>query len=280
MNTSNCIIMCPDIAGIVHEITGFLFKNGANIVRLEQHIEDGMFFMRVEWEKKQFNIHTEKDFLHAFEIIQQKFDITIILDVGIKKKKIGIFCSKEAHCIIDLLGRIETGEIEIEVPYIISNTNTLEPIIKKFNIPFFYIPTTLGIIHEKDQLEIIKKYKTDVIVLARYMKILSAEFIEKANQHIINVHHSFLPSFVGAKPYEEAFDRGVKIIGATAHYVIPELDQGPIIEQSVQRINHGKDILELKRLGRESEKQAFSFAIRKHIENKLVIYKNRVIVFE
>lgn len=279
MRRANLVVSCPDQPGIVMMVTEFLFKNGTNISSLEQHIEDGYFFMRVEWELKDSNLRDEKSFRAAFEFLREKLGMEIWVDFCVNKKRVGLFCSKELHCLIDILARVEIGELDIEIPYVISNFSDAKSVVENFKIPFFYISALDGK-YEQDQLGILKNYSTDVIVLARYMKILSGEFIEKVNQPIINVHHSFLPSFVGAKPYDEAYERGVKLIGATSHYVIPELDRGPIIEQTVKRIDHTSDPKNLKLVGRESEKEVLSFAIKKHIENKLVVYKNRVIVFQ
>ena len=260
-------------------VTEFLFRNGANIASLEQHIEDSYFFMRIEWELKDSSLRDEKSFKDAFEVIREKLKMNIRVDFCKRKKRVGLFCSKELHCLIDILARLEIGELDIEIPYVISNFSDCESVVENFKIPFFYISTKNGG-YEQKQMQILHDHPTDVIVLARYMKILSEKFITEVAQPIINVHHSFLPSFVGAKPYDEAYERGVKLIGATSHYVIPELDQGPIIEQTVKRIDHSSDSSGLKLVGRESEKEVLAFAIKKHIENKLIVYKNRVIVFQ
>jgi len=279
MNTFNMIIACPDKKGIIYDITSFLFSLGANIIELEQHIEDSMFFMRIKW---QMNSSLSKDdFLQKIQGLQQKFNLTIKLDNSGASKKLGLFCSKELHCLIDVLGKAATNELNISIEYVISNHKNVQSLVEKFNIPFFYIPTKKGSFqHESECLKVMNNYQTDFIGLARYMKILSGDFLQNAQQKIINVHHSFLPSFIGANPYEEAYERGVKLIGATSHYVTEELDQGPIIEQVVRRIKHSHNIKNLKLMGKESEKEVFAFAIRKHLENKLIVYKNRTIVFE
>lgn len=281
MKLANIVISCPDQPGIVRAVTDFLFGNGANISFLEEHTEDGFFFMRVEWERANSSFSNETEFNSAFEQIRSDFNMNVKLDFNEKKKRLGLLCSREAHCLLDILSRVLIGELNVEIPYVISNFADVETMVKKFEIPFYHVPATAGSSeHEQKMLEIVLKNQTDLIGLARYMKVLSAEFIDGVHQKIINVHHSFLPSFVGAKPYDEAYERGVKLIGSTAHYVTPELDQGPIIEQDVKRIKHSHEITNLKLMGRESEKQVFSFAIRKHVENKLIIYKNRTIVFE
>lgn len=278
---NNITISCPDKPGIVRAVTDFLFRNGANISFLEEHIEDGYFFMRLEWERDGAVLQNEAEFAKAFQQIQAEFKMDTTLDFNERKKRLGLLCSREAHCLIDILSRVLIGELNVEIPYVISNFVDVGTIVEKFQIPFYDVPATMGSNeHEKKMLEIIQQNPTDLIGLARYMKVLSPDFIDGVGQKIINVHHSFLPSFVGAKPYDEAYQRGVKLIGATSHYVTAELDQGPIIEQDVKRIKHSHEIANLKLMGREIEKQVFSFAIRKHVENKLIIFKNRTIVFE
>ncbi len=301
--TASIIIVCPDRQGIVAAVTTFLFGHGANVSALEQHIEDGFFFMRVEWELENFDLDDENKFADKFASVRKQFNMEISLEFSGNKKRVGLFCSKEAHCLVDLLGRCLIGELNIEIPYVISNFEDCRKIVEKHDIPFFFVaaekssnthevpssedlrPTSTAsgassFQHEEKCLEIIKKFPSDVIGLARYMKVLSPAFIKDAGQKIINVHHSFLPSFVGAKPYDEAYERGVKIIGATAHYVTAELDQGPIIEQRVKVIRHSHNIENLKLIGRECEKEVFAFALKKQIENKLAIFKKRTIVFE
>lgn len=281
MKLANIVISCPDKPGIVRAVTDFLFKNGANISFLEEHIEDGYFFMRVEWERDSSSLQNETEFAAAFASIQDEFGMNVKLDFNERKKRLGLLCSRELHCLIDILSRVLIGELNVEIPYVISNFADAEMIVEKFGVPFYHVPAVTGsFAHESKMLEIIRENPTDLIGLARYMKVLSSEFIDGVEQKIINVHHSFLPSFVGAKPYDEAYQRGVKLIGATSHYVTPDLDQGPIIEQDVKRIKHSHEIANLKLMGREIEKQVFSFAIRKHVENKLIIFKNRTIVFE
>lgn len=280
-NTANLIITCPDRPGIIKDISAFLFEYWANISFLEEHTEEGQFFMRVEWELENFSLKSKKDFLKAFGPIKEKFLMEIILDFKNTRKKVGLFCSREWHCLIDILTKTFLGELDIEISYVISNSLDLEEIVKKFWVPFYYIPTKKDSFeHEKEQLTIIRKYKTDFIGLARYMKILSQDFIESIWQKIINIHHSFLPSFIWARPYNDAYARGVKLIGATAHYVIPELDQWPIIDQQVKRVKHCHDVWKLKQIGKVCEKEVFANAIQKQRENKIIVYKNRSIIFE
>ncbi len=278
MKTANLIISCPDRPGIVKTVTEFLFKHRTNISYLEEHVEDNHFFMRIEWQILDSDLKDHEIFNKAFQEIQKEFQMETKLDFHHQKKLLGLFCSRELHCLADILSRVEIGELNVQIPFIISNAENAQTLAEKFNIPFYHIPATGN--YEAQQLEIVHQHQVDIIGLARYMKVLSPEFIEKiGTDNIVNVHHSFLPSFIGAKPYEEAYLRGVKLIGATAHYVISKLDQGPIIEQTVKRIDHRFNVENLKLLGRESEKEVFATAIKKHLENKLIIYKNRVVVF-
>ncbi len=278
---ANLLISCKDTPGIVKTITGFLLSHNANIANLEQHIENDLFFMRIEWELDNFTIKNRQEFLSKFSYIQKQYDITLTLALCNKKIKVGLLFSREPHCLIDILSRVEIHELNIEIPFVISNFNDWRSIVEKFNIPFYYIPTKKNSVeHEKEILNIVQKYDTDLLALARYMKILSQDLIKNVNQKIINVHHSFLPSFIGANPYDEAYKRGVKLIGATSHYVTEELDQGPIIEQSIQRVKHIYDTTNLKLIGRSCEKEVFYFAIKKHIENKIITFNNKTIIFE
>lgn len=277
MKTANIVISCPDQKGIVHAVTWFLFNQNANIVSLEQHIEDWTFFMRVEWDLTDFPL-SKIDFIENFTPIWEKFDMDVKADFKEARKRLWLFCSKDAHCLWDILIKYEMNELDVDIPYVISNHESCRSLVTKFNIPFFHIPTSPN--YEDQMLEIITNNKTDVIALARYMKILSERFVNNVNQKIINVHHSFLPSFIWADPYEQAYRRGVKLIGATSHYVIPELDQGPIIHQITRRISHAHSATNLKLIWRESEKEVFALAIKKHIDNKIIVYKGRTIIFE
>lgn len=278
MNTSNVTIVCPDKKWIVNAVTWFLLAQNANILDLEQHVENNTFFMRLEWE------NLEKDSKEIFEKKFKQIKDTFWMKINFDNKNIkrlGVFCSKEIHCLWDILLKNSSWELEAEICFVISNSLDPKDLVEKFNIPFYYTPCKKDSFeHEEAQLEIVKKYKTDFLWLARYMKILSENFISWVDQKIINVHHSFLPSFIWAKPYEEAHQRWVKIIWATSHYVIPELDKWPIIEQTTKRISHWFWIDKLKIIWRESEKETFSFALKKHIENKIVTYKNRTIIFD
>ena len=279
MNTANLLVACLDKKGLVHSITGFLYEHNANLITLEQHIEDGMFFMRVEWDLADFKL-SEENFLNAFHFLQEKYKMDVTAHYNSKKTKLGLFCSHDPHCLVDILMRYQTRGFPIEISFVISNFDDCRSFVENHKIPYYYISTKKGAIdYERKHLEIIRKYDTDLLGFARYMKVVSNDFINQVNQKIINVHHSFLPSFIGSKPYDEAYERGVKMIGATAHYVTPDLDRGPIIEQTIRRISHAHKVKNLKIMGKESEKEVFAFAIKKHIENKVIVYKNRTIVF-
>lgn len=279
MNTANLLVTCEDQKGLVATITKFIAEHQGNLVILEQHIEDGYFFMHCEWNLTDFNL-SKDEFLSKFKSIQTKHKMSIEVNYSMEPKRLGLFCSSDSHVLMDVLMRYQTGELKVKIPYVISNFENCRQFVELFKIPFYYIPTPKGSFeYEREQLKIIQKHPTDFIGLARYMKVISDEFIKEVGQKIINVHHSFLPSFIGAKPYEEAYERGVKMIGATSHYVTPELDQGPIIQQAIRRVTHAHQVENLRLMGRESEKEVFAFALKKHIENKIVVYKNRTIVF-
>lgn len=276
MKTASLIISCQDLKGIIFQITAFLYELGANIVNLEQHIEDGMFFMRIEWDLEEFQLD-EQGFCERFAPIVAQYGMQSRLDFGKDDKQIALFCSRELHCLLDIINRIQIGELQTKIAFVASNYDDAESVTNRFDIPFFHIPN--GESQEAGLLALIKQYDLECVGLARYMKILSERFLQEADLPIINVHHSFLPSFVGAKPYDEAYERGVKLIGATSHFVTKELDQGQIIEQETLRVTHGNSVDEFKTLGRKCEKEVFAVALKKQLENKLIVYKNRAIVF-
>jgi formyltetrahydrofolate deformylase len=277
VKTASLIVSCKDVKGIIFKVTSFLYKSNANIVNLEQHIEDDHFFMRIEWDLKNFNLDENK-FKKEFKNIVDEHGMNYVLDYKDKRKKIALFCSKELHCILDIINRKNIGEFDFDIAFISSNYTNAKDYADKFYIPFYHVED--GKNQEGKLLKIIKNYEIACIGLARYMKVLSKDFLDKCkNLPIINVHHSFLPSFIGAKPYDEAYGKGVKIIGATSHYVTKDLDRGQIIEQETLRITHGNSIDEIKTMGRKCEKEVFAIALKKHLENKIIIYKNRTIVF-
>jgi formyltetrahydrofolate deformylase len=282
-NTAIILMYCNDQQGIVAKVTEFLDNNNGNIIYLEQHVDsqEKIFFMRIEWELENFLIPREKipDFFGTQ--IASKYVMTWRLFFPDITPRMAIFVSRYSHCLYDMLSRIQSGEWSVEVPLIISNHHDLKHIADKFEMPFHCIPINKEnkMEQEKKELELLKTNRVDFIVLARYMQIISADFIREYPNRVINIHHSFLPAFPGAKPYHSAYERGVKIIGATSHYVTAELDTGPIIEQDVTRISHTDNVDKLIRKGQDLEKIVLSRAVLLHLQRKTLVYKNRTIVF-
>ena len=275
-------IHCPDKKGIISETTNFLQNEGGNIVYLDQFVdrENNIFFMRIE-------VVLKEDFSET--AFKQKFDqeIAIVhqmsyeINDSLKKVKLGVFVSKYNHCLYDILARYQAGDWNVEIPFIVSNHQDLEAVAKQFNIPYFHIPITKETKREaeKKQLQLLKDFEVDFIVLARYMQIIPSEMIQAFPNKIINIHHSFLPAFAGAKPYHAAYERGVKIIGATSHYVTEELDAGPIIEQDITIVSHVHSVHDFILKGRDLEKIVLSKAITKHLDRKTIVYNNKTVIF-
>ncbi len=277
------LVHCPDTTGIVAAITEFIFKNSGNIIDLAQHVdsENKIFFMRVEWSLDEFIIPNDKIGEYFQTLIAEKFNMTWNLSISSQIPRMAIFVSKLPHCLYDILSRIQTGEWNVKVPVIISNHPELESTAKSFGIDYVMFKNVKENKKEieKQQLEILKDYNVDFIVLARYMQILTDDFISEYPNKIINIHHSFLPAFPGARPYHSAFERGVKIIGATSHYATAELDGGPIIDQDVVRVSHNDSINDLIRKGRDLEKVVLSRAIWAHMNKNVLVYNNKTVVF-
>jgi formyltetrahydrofolate deformylase len=282
-NTAILLIHCPDKSGIVAAVTDFLFNNNGNILDLEQHVDrdTNTFFMRVEWQLDDFSIEKNKIEDYFETLIGKRFEMKWKLHFSDKKPKMAIYVSKASHCLYDILSRYQSKEWAVEIPLIISNHPNLEFIAERFDIPYFYLPMTKTNKAEQEakQLELLEKYEVDFVVLARYMQIISDDFIQYYEDRIINIHHSFLPAFIGAKPYHQAFERGVKIIGATSHYVTKELDAGPIIAQDVAKITHKEDIKALILKGKNLEKMVLSEGIALHLQRKILPYGNKTIIF-
>ena len=284
-STAILLLHCPDRLGIITEITKFITDNNGNIVYLDQYVDevDHMFFMRVEWDLKEFLIPSEKLEEYIDTLYSKRYDMKFRLYFGNVKPRMAIFVSKMSHCLYDLLARYKAGELNVEIPCIVSNHEDLRYVADQFDIPYYVwsIKKDWSNKQEVEQAEMqtLRDLKVNFIVLARYMQIISDEMIAAYPSRIINIHHSFLPAFVGAKPYHQAWERGVKIIGATSHYVTAELDAGPIIEQDVVRITHKDtpDSLVLK--GKDLEKIVLSRAVKKHVERKVLTYKNKTIIF-
>jgi formyltetrahydrofolate deformylase len=272
---------CPDQRGIVSAVTRFLFDNNGNILYLDQHVDNNekVFFMRIEWDLDGFRIPPEK-ISASFHAIASKFNMKWKMFFSWEVPKMAIFVSKLSHCLDDILARYNSGEWNINIPLIISNHNDLRSIAEKFNISFHLFPDAeSNISREKDEIILLEDSGIEMIVLARYMQILSSDFVRRFENSIINIHHSFLPAFPGSKPYHSAFERGVKVIGATSHYVTQELDAGPIIEQDVTHITHRDSVQDMIRKGRDLEKIVLSRAIYAHLTRKIMVYKNKTVVF-
>lgn len=283
MKTAKLLLHCPDKPGILAEVTDFITVNKGNIIYLDQYVDhvENIFFMRIEWELKNFLIPQEKIEDYFATLYAQKYEMFFRLYFSDTKPRMAIFVSKMSHCLFDLLARYTAGEWNVEIPLIISNHPDLQHVAERFGIPFYLFPITKETKEEqeKKEMELLAKHKVNFIVLARYMQVISERMIDAYPNRIINIHHSFLPAFVGARPYHAAFERGVKIIGATSHYVTTELDAGPIIEQDVVRITHKDTVEDLVNKGKDLEKIVLSRAVQKHIERKVLAYKNKTVIF-
>ena len=278
MTTAKLLLHCPDKPGILAEVTDFITVNKGNIIYLDQYVDhvENIFFMRIEWELKDFLVPQEKIEDYFRTLYGQKYEMDFRLYFSDVKPRMAIFVSKMSHCLFDMLARYTAGEWNVEIPLIISNHPDLQHVAERFGIPFYLFPITKETKEEQErkEMELLAKHNITFIVLARYMQMINAY-----PNKIINIHHSFLPAFVGAKPYHAAFQRGVKIIGATSHYVTTELDAGPIIEQDVVRITHKDSIEDLVNKGKDLEKIVLSRAVQKHIERKILAYKNKTVIF-
>lgn len=283
MTTAKLLLHCPDKPGILAEVTDFITVNKGNIIYLDQYVDhvENIFFMRIEWELKDFLVPQEKIEDYFRTLYGQKYGMDFRLYFSDVKPRMAIFVSKLSHCLFDMLARYTAGEWNVEIPLIISNHPDLQHVAERFGIPFYLFPITKETKEEQErkEMELLAKHKITFIVLARYMQVISEQMINAYPNKIINIHHSFLPAFVGAKPYHAAFQRGVKIIGATSHYVTTELDAGPIIEQDVVRITHRDSIEDLVNKGKDLEKIVLSRAVQKHIERKVLAYKNKTVIF-
>jgi len=282
-NTAVILAHCPDQKGIVATITEFLLNNNGNVIRLDQHVDRdiGHFYIRVEWELEEFLIPQEKteDFFKT--LIADKFNMEWKITFRDRNPRIGIMVSKYAHCFYDILSRYDFKEWKIDIPLIISNHKKFEHVAKRHDIPFYYIPKNkeTRAEQEKKEIALLKEHNVDVVILARYMQILTENIIGEFPNQIINIHHSSLPAFVGADPYSSAYKRGVKFMGATGHYVTGELDAGPIIIQDVIPITHRDSIADMKRKGKDIEKIVFADAIWAHINHRVLIHENKTVVF-
>lgn len=281
-NTATLLINCPDRKGLVAAIADFLYQHNANILHADQHQdgENNLFLMRVEWDLNDFAIRPD-DFAEQFAPIAQRFDMHWQLKLSQKRPRIAIMVSQYDHCLADLLHRHQSGELACDIPLIISNHRHTEQLAAFYGIPFHHIEVVRDnkAQAEARQFALFDTHNIDLIVLARYMQILSPDFVSRYPERIINIHHSFLPAFIGARPYHRAFERGVKLIGATSHYVTEVLDEGPIIEQDITRISHRDEVDDLIQKGRDLERIVLSRAVRWHIESRILVYANKTVVF-
>lgn len=283
-NSAILLIYSQDKPGIVVTITDFIHNNGGNIIDLDQYVdsERGVFFMRIEWDLEKFVVQRDKIAEYFETLVASRYRMTSQLHFSDLKPRMAIFVSKLSHCFYDLLARYESGELAVDIPIIISNHHDLQNAASRLGIEYHYIPINKDNKkqQEEKQKNLLQKHNIDFIVLARYMQVLSDDFVKAFPQRIINIHHSFLPAFPGGRPYHSAYERGVKIIGATSHYVTAELDAGPIIEQDVVHVSHKDSVEDMVRIGRDLEKLVLARAVRHHVYHDLLVYENRTVVFE
>ena len=283
--TAILLLHCPDAHGIITDVTKFITDNQGNIVDLDQYVDhiDNMFFMRLEWDLSEFIIPRDKIKEYFDTLYAQKYQMTFSLYFSDEKPRMAIFVSKMSHCLYDLLARYKAGEWDVEIPCIVSNHEDLRYIAEQFGIPYYVWSIKKDHSNkaevEQAEMDLLRSERVSFIVLARYMQIISDQMIQEYQHKIINIHHSFLPAFIGAKPYHQAWERGVKIVGATSHYITADLDAGPIIEQDVVRITHRDTPESLVLKGRDLEKIVLSRAVTKHIERKVLTYHNKTIIF-
>jgi len=280
--TAILLVSCPDQRGIVAALSSFITRNDGNIIALDQYVdvEEGAFFARMEWELAGFAVPLDQ-FAARFAAVADPLRIRWTLHRSAHRLRMAVLVSKQAHCLYDILARCESGEWPVELALVLSNHEDHRGLVERHGLPFPCIPAASATKDEAEarQIDLLRRNRVDFVVLARYMQILSPAFVQAFPMRIINIHHSFLPAFAGANPYRAAHDRGVKIVGATAHYVTEKLDEGPIIEQDVIRVSHRQGVDDLVRLGRDLEKIVLSRAIYEHLHHRVLVYKNRTVVF-
>ncbi|MFD2616373.1 formyltetrahydrofolate deformylase [Terrilactibacillus laevilacticus] len=282
-NRGRLLISCLDQPGIISKISKFLFSHGANIIESNQYSinpHGGDFFIRIDFEAPDL-IDKKETLMEDFQPIAETFSMTWELHLVSELKRMAIFASKDLNCLRELLWQWQNGDLMAEIPLVVSNHETARPLVEQLGIPFYYLPASKEnrTEVEKKQLQLMSEYDIDVIVLARYMQILTPHFVASHPMKIINIHHSFLPAFVGARPYERAYQRGVKLIGATSHYVTNDLDEGPIIEQDTVRVDHRFDVDELKKMGGNIERNVLARAVKWHLQDRIIVHGNKTIVF-
>jgi len=281
-NRARMLVSCPDRPGIVSAVSRFLYEHDANIVQSDQYTMDpegGMFFIRIEFDLPQLASRLDA-FRTDFAAVATQFEMEWTISPASRKKRLAIFVSKEDHCLLELLWHWRAGDLDADIAMVVSNHDDMRGIVEPFGIPYHHVPVTAESKPEalRKHMELLKD-SADLVILARYMQIIPQAFIAEYENRIINIHHSFLPAFVGGKPYAQAYDRGVKIIGATAHYVTEELDGGPIIEQDVQRVSHRDSVDDLKRIGRTIERTVLARAVSWHVEDRILVHGNKTVIF-
>ncbi len=282
-NSAILLVRCPDAKGLVAGVSGFLYEHGANILSTDEHRDDEtrQFLMRVEWDLEDFGLEPG-EFARAFEsAVARRFGMQWRVAYAREPLRVAVFVSKYLHCLSDLLHRRREGELRADIRLVVSNHEDAAALAGFYNVPFHHIPVTPASKAEAErrQLELLEREEIDLVVLARYMQVLSPQFVARYPARIINVHHSFLPAFSGARPYQAAFERGVKLIGATAHYVTEELDEGPIIEQEVVRVSHRDQLADMIEKGRDAERLALARAVRWHTEHRILLDGRKTVVF-
>ncbi|HUZ47534.1 MAG TPA: formyltetrahydrofolate deformylase [Terriglobia bacterium] len=283
LETAVLLVDCPDRKGILAAIADFIYLHGGNVLHADQHQDNklGLFFMRIEWDLKEFDLD-RKGFQEQFEPIAGNFRIRWQLELSRDLPSVAIFVSKYQHCLVDLLYRHQIGEFKCKIPLIISNHPDAQALAGHYGIPYHHIAVEKGRKQEAEraQVKLLRQHSVDLVILARYMQILSSDFVSTYPRRIINVHHSFLPAFSGAHPYRAAFERGVKLIGATSHYVTEVLDEGPIIEQDVVRVSHRDQVEDLTQKGRDLERMVLARAVRWHLDHRILCYGNKTVIFD
>lgn len=277
------LVKCPDQPGIVSALSTFLFEHGGDIMESTQFSSDDssrMFYIRIEFFVEDL-LEKREQLERDFSILAEKFDIDYQFTYHDKRKRAAIFVSKEIHCLLELLWEWQSGDLDMDIPLVISNHEDARDVVEPLGIPYYYIPANKDIREEVEskQLKLLEQYEIDFIILARYMQILTPNFVERFPNQIINIHHSFLPAFIGARPYERAYERGVKLIGATSHYVTNDLDEGPIIEQDIERVDHRNNVASLKKIGQRVERAVLARAVKWHLQDRIIVKDNKTIVF-
>ena len=282
-NRARLLVKCPDKPGIVSVLSTFLHKHEANIIESSQYSSDpenGTFFIRLAFHCDNLPLKRES-MEKEFASIAENYDMKYSFHYQKERQRSAIFVSKELHCLLELLWEWQNGDLDTDIAVVISNSEEGRSVVESFGIPFHYIPANKDIRQqvEEEQIRLMEEYQVDLLILARYMQILTPEFVDHFENRIINIHHSFLPAFIGANPYKRAYERGVKLIGATSHYVTNDLDEGPIIEQDVDRVDHRDDVVALKKKGSRIERRVLAKAVKWHLENRIIVEGNKTIVF-